>query len=78
MPVPRGEWVTGDDEEAEAEYYLEFTKEVQLLKFQGISPDTDYEHTISVRITILPSRFASPYAILADFVAIFKRLLGMR
>jgi len=78
LPVPRGEWVTGDDEEAQAVYHIEFRKEVELLKFQGISPGTDYNHTISVRITILPAWIATPYMIFADLVKIFKRMLGLR
>lgn len=77
MPVPRGEWVTGDDEEAAAVYHIEFGKEVELMKFQGISPGTNYKHTITVRITILSPLIAAPYKIFADIAKVFKRLLGL-
>jgi len=77
LPVPRGEWVTGDDETCESDYHIEFTRERQEMEFEGISPDTDYDHTISVRITMLPSWVAAPYMVLVDLVKIFKRLLGI-
>jgi len=78
LPVPRGEWVTGDDETCESDYHIEFTKERQEMEFEGISPDTDYDHTITVRITMLPALVAYPYGILADFVKVFKRLIGVK
>lgn len=77
FPIPRGEWVTGDDEEAESIYYIEFGRELFELKIEAISPDTDYNHTISIRITVLPAYIAAPFMIIADFVRIFKRLMGM-
>jgi len=77
LPVPRGEWVSGDDETVDSDYHIEFTRERQELEFEGISPDTDYNHTISVRITMLPAWVAAPYQILSDLVKIFKRILGV-
>lgn len=77
FPIPRGEWVTGDDEEAESEYHIEFGREMQEVEFEAISPDTDYKHVITVRITVLPSYIAAPYAALGDFIRIMKRLMGL-
>ena len=77
FPVPRGEWVSGDDEEVVSAEHLEFSREKEALKINAISPDTDYNHTVTVRITMLPAYIATPYLFVMDLVRVFKRLLGL-
>ncbi len=77
LPVPRGEWASGDDEEVIAAYDIEFRREKEALKVEAISPDSDFDHTITVRITMLPAYIAMPYLFVADLVKIMKRLLGL-
>lgn len=77
LPIPRGEWVSGDDEEVESSEHIEFSREKEQLKIQAISPNTDYDHTISVRITMLPAYIALPYLFIIDLVRVLKRLLGI-
>jgi len=77
-PIPRGEWVTGDDETVPAEYYYDMGKASKELEFIAISPDTTYDHTITVRITILPLSVVSPLKVMEDLVAILKRILGIK
>jgi len=58
-PFSAGEWVTGDNEEVWFSYYYDLTDHPRALDFEGCSPGTTYEHTVSVRITVLPKPVAS-------------------
>lgn len=55
IPLTDGEWVTGDDETVPTETYYELTESPFFLMFKGCSPDTTYDHKISVRIEIEPA-----------------------
>ena len=77
-PVPRGEWVTGDGETVPAEYHYDLGKASKELEFVGHSEGTSYAHVVTVRVTVLPAAIATPYQVLTDLVAIFKRMLGLK
>ena len=59
VPLSRGEWVTGDDETVPTETYYELEETPAQLKLVGCSPGTQFDHTITVRITVLPKPVAS-------------------
>lgn len=59
FPLSTGEWVTGDDEEVSFPYHYDLTDRPFALKFKGCSPDTSYQHKVTVRITVLPRLVAS-------------------
>lgn len=59
VPLSRGEWVTGDDEEVPSETFFELWALPYSLRFQGCSPGTTYPHTVTVRVTVLPKAVAS-------------------
>ena len=76
VPLSRGEWVTGNGETIPTETYYELEETPSQLKFIGISPDAKYDHTVTVRVQILPKEVATPYIVVREFVSLFKRLIG--
>jgi len=77
VPLSRGEWVTGDGETIPTEGYYEMEDEPLALRFVGCSPRTYYPHKITVRVQLTPEEIATPWQVLRDFVAIFKKLIGL-
>jgi len=77
VPLSRGEWVTGDNETVPTETYYQLKETPAQLKFVGCSPGTSYAHTLTVRVAVEPPEVATPYSVIGDLVAIFKRLLGL-
>lgn len=55
VPLTSGEWVTGDDEAIPTETYYELMEVPTFLTFKGCSPDTAYDHKITVRIEVNPA-----------------------
>lgn len=74
VPLSRGEWVTGDDEEAETESYFELWTAPYSLRFHGCSPGTTYSHTVTVRVTVLPKAVASMLPLLEILSKLMHRL----
>jgi hypothetical protein len=64
VPLTSGEWITGDDETIPTETYYELLEVPIFLEFQGCSPDTDYEHKVTVRVEINPQLKASDIQII--------------
>lgn len=58
-PLNPDEWVTGDDESVSWHTYYVIDDFPKKLEFVGCSPGTRYDHTITVRIEILPKKVAS-------------------
>lgn len=58
VPLSEDEWVTGDDETVTTETYAELLDQPFKLKLKVCSPDTDYDHTITVRIGVHPEEEA--------------------
>jgi len=71
IPLTRDEWIRGDDEAVSTETYIDLNAYPYQLKFVGCSPDTDYDHTVTVRIQVLPT-FAAGFAQITNLV---QRLL---
>ena len=63
IPLSSDEWVTGDGETIPTEAYYELETSPAQLKFIGCSPDTAYDHTITVRIQVLPGEVATSSSI---------------
>jgi len=74
VPLNRNEWCTGDDETIPTELYYELTEEPYQLKFIGCSPDADYDHTITVRVSIVPRWAASLIPLVELLTKAFKKL----
>jgi len=64
IPLSSDEWVTGDGETIETEAYYEMETSPTQLKFIGCAPTTAYDHTVTVRIQVLPSEVATPQPII--------------
>jgi hypothetical protein len=74
IPLSHGEWVTGDGESIPTECYYELEETPVQLKFVGCSPDTDYDHTISVRVTVLPKAVATVMPLIEVLTSFLKRI----
>lgn len=59
VPLSEDEWVTGDGETVPTETYAELLDYPYKLKYQVCSPDTEYDHVITVRIGVEPEESAS-------------------
>lgn len=77
VPLSRDEWLTGDGETVPTEPYYELDEAPYQLKFVGCAPTTAYDHTVTVRVRIEPLEVAAPWRVLADFVSILKKLMGI-
>jgi len=71
IPLSEDEWITGDDETVPTETYGNLSEYPYQLKLVACSPDTDYDHTITVRIQVLPTFAAG----LATITNLMQRLL---
>lgn len=76
IPLSRPEWVTGDDETVPTEAYYELVETPAQLKFVGCSPDTYYDHTVTVRVTVLPKAVAT-FMPLVDVMTKFLKRIGV-
>ena len=62
---------------------IDFREHVPTLKgyhwyLLGWSPDTNFTHTVTVRIGVLPEWVLVPWKIWETLTGVFKRLLGLR
>lgn len=64
VPLSSEEWVTGDDESISTETYYELLEVPTFFTFKGCSPDTSYDHTVTVRIEVNPVVSASQQALI--------------
>jgi hypothetical protein len=74
IPLSRGEWVTGDDEAIATESYYEMGSTPYELKFLACSPSCTYDHTITVRVQVLPPAIASWIQVIDLLAKLLKRL----
>lgn len=75
VPLSKDEWITGDDETIPTEAYYELESTPTELKFIGASPGTTYDHTVTVRIQVLPKLVAS-FAPLANLLTSLLQRIG--
>jgi len=59
VPLAEDEWVTGDGESVPTETYAELLDFPYKLKLKACSPDTEYDHIITVRIGVEAEESAS-------------------
>lgn len=77
IPLSEDEWVTGDDEPVPTDTYAELLDSPYKLKIQACSPDTDYDHTITVRINVQPE-YAAGVSSLTRMFKTFLEKLGIK
>ena len=76
-PEPEGEWVTGDDLYKPVPLKWPMPESKVKLTIKGLNLDDVYPHTIYLWLLTAPEEEARPWKIIADFVAILKKLMGV-
>lgn len=74
IPLSEDEWVTGDDESVPTDTYAELLDSPYKLKLIACSPDTTYDHTISIRIQVQPEYAAGISALTRMFKGFLEKL----
>lgn len=74
VPLSKGEWVTGDDESVPTEGYYDLETSPAQLKFVGCSPGTSHDHTVTVRVTVLPKQIASMLPVIDLLTRLLQRM----
>jgi len=74
VPLNKDTWLTGDDETVPISEYFEFDTAPYSLKFVGKSPGTSYDHTITVRVTILPKEVATMLPLIEVLTRFLQRI----
>lgn len=74
IPLSEDEWVTGDDEPVPTDTYAELLSFPYKLKIKACSPDTDYDHTVTVRINVQPEYAAGISALTRMFKGFLDKL----
>ena len=69
-------YLCGDDEEVTFKEHV-VNKHGYHWTLVGFSPDSYYDHIITVRFGVLKEEEISPFTIVKDLVAIFKRMMGL-
>jgi len=76
IPLSRGEWITGDAETIPTEGYYELEEIPTELKFIGWADGCNYNHTVTVRIQLLPKAVATVLP-LVDVMTRFLQRIGV-
>lgn len=74
FPLNKDGYVTGDGEPVGFNYYLDVSDRPRELIFQGSSPNCSHNHTIMVRITVLPKFVASMLGVIQLLTALLQRM----
>ena len=74
VPLSEDEWITGDDETIPTETGIELTDKPYKLKFHGCSPDTTYNHIVTVRIEVKLQEAAGVLGLTRIVKAAFEEL----
>lgn len=74
VPLSEDEWVTGDDETVPTETGIEIVDKPYKIKVQMCSPDTTYDHTITVRIEVKLEESAGVGALTRLFKGFLEKL----
>jgi len=77
-PEAGSDWVTGDRLYRKVPLGWTLPETPCMLTVKGVSPGTSYPHTVYLWLLTKPVAEARPWKVLADFIAILKRLLGLR
>jgi len=76
-PEEKDTWVTGDDVYRPVPIRWTLPESPCKLTIKGYNQDDTYAHTVYLWLLTAPIEEAKPWRIIADFVAILKRLLGI-
>jgi len=76
-PEQKGEYFATDDETISFTEYFELIHDWLEIRAMLWNEDDTYDHTISIRISVLPKWYVAPYIILKGLVDILKRILGI-
>jgi len=74
IPLSEDEWVTGDDETVPTETYAELLDKPYKLKLVMCSPDTEYDHTVTVRVEVRPEDAAGMFSLTRMFRSFLEKL----
>ena len=74
VPLSEDEWVTGDDEDVQTETYAELLDSPYKLKIKLCSPDTEYDHTVTVRVEVRPEDAAGMFSLTRLFRSFLEKL----
>jgi len=74
VPLSEDEWVTGDDETVPTETGIELVDKPYKLKLMACSPDTTYDHKITVRIEVKLEEVAGVGALTRMFRGFLEKL----
>jgi len=77
-PVETGTWVTGDDLYRPVPIRWKLPESPCKLTIKGYNQDDTYDHSVYLWLLTKPEEEVWPLRILADFVKILKRLMGIR
>jgi len=77
-PKEPGTWVTGDRLYRQVPIKWRLPESPCKLTLKGYNEDDTYPHTIYMWLLLTTIAEARPWQVLIDFVAILKRLLGLR
>jgi len=76
-PAELGTWVTGDNLYRHVPLRWRLPEPNTTLTIKGYNQDDTYPHTVYLWLLTKPEEEALPWRILADFVEILKRLMGI-
>jgi len=74
VPLSEDEWVTGDDETVPTDTYCELLDKPYKLKIIACSPDTAYNHRITIRIEVKPEEAAGITSLTRMFKGFMQKL----
>jgi len=76
-PAELGTWVTGDDLYRLVALRWHLPESPAKLTIKGYNQDDTYPHTVYLWLHTKPLEEAKPWQIIADFVKILKKLMGL-
>jgi len=77
LPTNPDEWITGDGATVSYRMNKLIDDKPYELDFTACSPNTSYQHRITIRIEMLPEEVATPWQVMRDFVQLMSRLMGV-
>jgi len=78
FPKEKGTWLRGDSESVNFIVSWRLPESKVQLTFKGWNEDDTYDHTFYLRLEVAEEiAEARPWRVIADFVAILKRLMGV-
>ena len=76
LPLNRGSWITGNGESVSFPFFYEIEKLPAFLNFVGWCDGCKYDHTVTVRVTVLPKAVAT-FMPLVDVMTRFLHRIGV-